>query len=198
MTGTAVRPSGPRGLHHAAYVTHDVAATVDFYCNLLGLPLVSTVVDDRIPSTGDPFPYLHLFFELGDGSTIAFFDALDLPDPALASHPAYNIFNHIAWDVGSKEVVDEWADYLKANDIEFVGPTDHGIIYSVYFHDPNGIRLEFTATVDPKWKECGEEAQADVADWNELRKLALKDGSSKMAADWIRKNRAKHKANPAD
>lgn len=180
-------------LHHAAYVTHDVEATVDFYTNVLGLPLVSSVTDDRIPSTGDPFPYIHLFFKMGDGSTIAFFEALDLPEPATATHPAYNIFNHIAWDVGSSDVVDQWADYLRARGIDVVGPTDHGIIYSVYFYDPNGIRLEFTADVNSDWRERGEEAESDVSEWKALRAVIKSSGSSEEAAEWIRRNRAKHK-----
>ena len=187
-----------RRLHHTAYVTHDAAATVAFYTEIMGLPLVSTVIDDRIPSTGDPYPYIHIFFEMEDGSTIAFFESLGLPKPSPISHPAYDIFQHLALDVGTKENVDRWLDHLKSKGIEVVGPTDHGIIYSIYFHDPNNIRLEFTATTDPGWKDCGEEAQSDVEDWNALRKRTLAEGSSAKAADWIRENRAKHKRKPVD
>ena len=46
----------PHMLHHTAYVTHDVAATCDFYTRVLRMKLVSSVIDDAIPSTGDPFP----------------------------------------------------------------------------------------------------------------------------------------------
>ena len=39
---------------------------------------------------------------------------------------------------------------LEANGINVVGVTDHGFVKSIYFFDPNGIRLEFTAeTVEP-------------------------------------------------
>ena len=34
---------------------------------------------------------------------------------------------------------------LEANGVEVVGVTDHGFVKSIYFFDPNGIRLEFTA-----------------------------------------------------
>ena len=69
----------PRMLNHAAYVTHDVAATADFYTRILGMELASSIFDDHVPSTGDDFPYFHIFFRMADGSTIAFFEVADLP-----------------------------------------------------------------------------------------------------------------------
>lgn len=68
-----VRPGKPQMLNHVAYITRDTSATVDFYTNLLGMELVAAVMDDSIPSTGDPVPYFHSFFKMGDGSTIALF-----------------------------------------------------------------------------------------------------------------------------
>jgi catechol 2,3-dioxygenase-like lactoylglutathione lyase family enzyme len=50
-----------------------VAATADFYTRIMGMELASTCFDDKIPSTGDAFPYFHIFFKMQDGSTIAFF-----------------------------------------------------------------------------------------------------------------------------
>src|SRR5919205_1982302 len=37
----------PKGLNHLAYLTWDTAATVQFYEEVLGFPLVHTVVEDR-------------------------------------------------------------------------------------------------------------------------------------------------------
>jgi catechol 2,3-dioxygenase-like lactoylglutathione lyase family enzyme len=183
----------PRMLHHTAYVTHDTAATVDFYTRVLRMRLVSTVIDDAVPSTGDPFPYIHLFFELQDGSTIAFFESLDLPDPAVPTHPAYNIFNHLALDAGSKEAVDAWAGHLREQGVEVLGPIDHHIIYSIYFHDPTGLRLELTATVVPSWKDHHDQAVIDVADWTRLKEQMKLDGDSAAAIEWIKQRRARHK-----
>lgn len=183
----------PRMLHHVAYVTHDVGATVDFYTRVLLMKLVSTVIDDAIPSTGDPFPYIHLFFELDDGSTIAFFESLDLPSPAAPTHPAYAIFNHLALDVGTREAVDHWAEHLRKQGTEFIGPVEHGIIYSIYFHDPNGIRLELTADVVPSWKEHGDQAAIDVEDWIHIKERMARDGDSSVAISWIKERRARHK-----
>jgi len=183
----------PKMLHHLAYVTHDVEATVDFYTRILGMKLVSTIIDDSVPSTGDPFPYLHLFFELSDGSTIAFFESLDLPPAAEPTHPAYAIFNHLALDAGSAAEVDRWAEHLRGNGVDVLGPIDHKIIYSVYFHDPNGLRLELTATTDAAWKDHEKDAATDVAEWIELKRRTASSGSSAEAIEWIRRRRAKHK-----
>ena len=59
----------PRMLNHAAYVTHDVEATARFYTEVMGMELASTIFDDKVPSTGDAFPYFHIFFRMQDGST---------------------------------------------------------------------------------------------------------------------------------
>jgi len=85
----------PRMLNHLAYVTHDVAATADFYTRILGMELASTIFDDQVPSTGENFPYFHIFFRMADGSTIAFFECTDLPPAAKSTHPAYDTFNHV-------------------------------------------------------------------------------------------------------
>src|SRR5690606_40821795 len=54
--------------------------------------------------------------------------------------PAYGTFRHFAMQVGSVADVDAWAAWLRSNDVDVLGPVDHGIIYSVYFHDPDGDR----------------------------------------------------------
>jgi catechol 2,3-dioxygenase-like lactoylglutathione lyase family enzyme len=170
------RGSVPKMLNHVAYVTHDSAATADFYTRLLGMELACTVLADRLPSTGDPFPFFHLFFRLGDGSTIAFFESPALPAPAKPSHPAYDVFNHIAFEVDSPAIVDEWRDWLVQNDVEVVGPTNHGIIYSIYFHDPNGVRLELTTPLTSDWNQRTEQGYRDLALWEGAKERARRDG----------------------
>ena len=86
------RPGLPAMLSHVAYITHDTAATVDFYTRVLGMELVNAVLDDAIPSTGEPVPYFHSFFRMADGSTVAFFEAPELPPLEPPPHPAYNTF----------------------------------------------------------------------------------------------------------
>jgi catechol 2,3-dioxygenase-like lactoylglutathione lyase family enzyme len=179
---SAPAPLIPQMLHHAGYVTQDAAKTVDFYARVLGMGFVATVMDDKVPSTGEPFPYLHLFFRMQDGSTLAFFESPVLGAPAPPSHPAYAVFNHTALAAASRVEVDAWAAQLRANGVEVLGPIDHGIIYSIYFHDPNGLRLEITTTLDPSWDDHAAEARQDLEAWEAAKKLAAASGQDATAA----------------
>jgi catechol 2,3-dioxygenase-like lactoylglutathione lyase family enzyme len=169
-------PGRPAMLSHAAFICSDTAATADFYSRLLGMELVAAVLDDKIPSTGEPIPYFHSFFRMADGSTIAFFEAPELPAPSPDSHPAYATFRHFAMQVDSIAEVDEWAAWLKSNDVELLGPVDHGIIYSIYFRDPDGNRLEITTPIDPKWNDDAVAARASLAEWNDVKARAKASG----------------------
>jgi catechol 2,3-dioxygenase-like lactoylglutathione lyase family enzyme len=183
----------PVSLHHTAYITHDTAATVHFYTQILEMPLVSAVLDDEVPSTGDPWPYLHIFFELADGSTIAFFESVGLPVSSPVPHPAYNIFNHLALKLPDRQAVDRWAEVLRGRGVDLVGPVDHGIIYSIYFYDPNGIRLEFTAD-QADWRSHAARAREDVDAWIRLKARCAAEGGTGPLRDWIRQRRGAHKA----
>lgn len=166
----------PQMLSHVAYITRDTAATVEFYTRILGMELVNAVLDDAIPSTGDPVPYFHSFFRMGDGSTIAFFEAPSLPPPSPPSHPAYGVFQHLALQVGSRQEVERWCEWLRSNGIEVLGPVDHKIIYSIYFYDPNGIRLEITTPLDPAWNDMGDRAREALDEWEGAKRAAREAG----------------------
>jgi len=174
--GLAAGP--PRMLSHLAYATPDAGATVDFYTRVMGMELVLAVMDDQIPSTGDPFPYFHIFFRLGDGSTIAFFEAPGLPPRPQITHPAYDIFDHLALQVDSTQQVDAWADKLRELGLEVVGPVDHKIIYSIYFRDPvNDVRLEITTPTQPDWNDQGDSARFHLSEWAAAKRRARESGT---------------------
>jgi catechol 2,3-dioxygenase-like lactoylglutathione lyase family enzyme len=133
------------GLHHAAYRCRDAEETRHFYEDILGLPLVHVVTADHV-STGKSAAFAHLFFELADKSCIAFFD---LGDNA-AAEPSPNTpawVNHIAFKVPSMDALRAMKARLESQGIEVVGITDHEFVHSIYFFDPNGVRLEFTTQV---------------------------------------------------
>ena len=179
----------PRMLNHLAYVTHDVAATADFYTRILGMELASTIFDDQVPSTGENFPYFHIFFRMADGSTIAFFECTDLPPPAKSTHPAYDTFNHVALLAQDPAELRRWRDWLAANGVEVLGPVNHkDMIESIYFHDPNGIRLELTTPLEPDWNRHTEQGYADLALWVETKERAKREGRDPARAllDMIR------------
>ena len=187
----------PRMLNHVAWVTHDVEATAVFYTKIMGMELASTIYDDKVPSTGDEFPYFHIFFRMQDGSTIAFFESPDLPQRRAVTHPAYEIFDHLAVQATDREEVDRWADWLRENGIALIGPIDHkGFVYSIYFHDPNGIRLEITAPLDPNWNRHTEQGNKDLELWCETKKSAQAAGRDigESLLELIREQRKRYHA----
>lgn len=182
----------PRMLNHAAYVTQDAAATVDFYTRIMGMELASTIIDDRIPSTGDPFPYFHLFFRMGDGSTIAFFECPGLPAAAKSTHPAYDIFNHIALQVDSVQEIERWHKWLLQHGLDVIGPTNHeDLVLSIYFHDNNGHRLELTTPLDKDWNQHTEKGYRDLEEWVTIKQTAKREGRDVCQAlvEYIRKEK---------
>jgi len=173
----------PAMLNHVAWVTHDVGATADFYIRVLGMELASTILDENVPSTGDSFPYFHIFFRMKDGSTIAFFECPGLPERAQASHPAYEVFEHIALQVDDSADLLRWKAWLEDNGVDVLGPVDHkGIIESIYFHDPNGIRLELTTPIDPLWNRHTSRGLEDLERWCDTKKQAQDDGKDMTQA----------------
>jgi catechol-2,3-dioxygenase len=117
-----------------------------------------------------------------DGSTIAFFEAVGLPERPEPTHPAYLVFDHLALEVGTQAEVDEWRDRLVAHQVDIIGPINHGIIYSVYFHDPNGIRLEITTPLAADWNDRPEVARDIVGSWLAAKREAEVSG---RAADEV-------------
>ena len=174
----AVVDSPPRMLNHFARVTPDAEATVQFYTRVMNMPFVQAVVDDSIPSTGEAIPYFHIFFRLGDGSTLAFFEAPGLPKRPAPPHAAYDTFDHLALHVDSVAEVDAWHRHLLAHDVEIVGPVDHGIVYSIYFQDPvNDLRLEITTPLVPDWNDRPDAASRALTEW-----VAAKSSAAQLAA----------------
>jgi catechol 2,3-dioxygenase-like lactoylglutathione lyase family enzyme len=185
----------PKMLNHMAWVTQDVGATADFYIRIMGMELASTVFDDQVPSTGDDFPYFHIFFRMQDGSTIAFFEAPGLPERPEIAHPAYDVFDHVALEASDQDELLAWKEWLTANDVEVIGPVDHkGLILSIYFRDPNGLRLEITVPTDPEWNQHTEQGYIDLKMWTDLKAKALSDGRDFREAmvDHIREQRTRY------
>ena len=152
-------PPGIQQLHHYAYRARDAEETRHFYEDILGLPLYHIIQSDYVPSTGEYCPYTHFFFRLQDGSFIAFFDLGD----DQAAEPSPNTpdwVNHIAMRLDTLEELAAMRDKLVAHGIEVLGITDHHIFHSIYFFDPNGIRLELTAQLADEFQMLEESKTA--------------------------------------
>ncbi|MEO6624544.1 MAG: VOC family protein [Burkholderiaceae bacterium] len=159
-------PAPIQQLHHYAFRARDAEETRHFYEDILGLPMYHIIQSDYVPSTGEYCPYTHFFFRLQDGSFIAFFDLGDdeaaLPSP---NTPAW--VNHIAFRVNTLPELEVMKERLQAHGVEVLGITDHHIFKSIYFFDPNGVRLELSAQIADEFQMLQESrtAHARLAEW---------------------------------
>ena len=167
-----IKPHNPNsefelgGINHVALVCSDMARTVDFYSNVLGMPLIKSL--DLPGGMGQ-----HFFFDAGNGDCVAFFWFADAPDrvPGVSSPDAIpgigditsavSTMNHLAFHVPA-EKFDAYRQRLKDKGVR-VGPgaqprrerrgrcraTVHPGVYvrSFYFQDPDGITLEFACWI---------------------------------------------------
>lgn len=149
-------------LHHTAYVSKDLEATRAFYEDILGFPLVATWAEAD-PLFGAMRVYAHCFFELADGSALAFFqfakqEDQELFDPPLTPSP----FRHIALKVTEEGQAEIERRLKEANwKPEGTYVLEHGYCRSLYTEDPNGMLLEFTVDA-PGADELAKVRRADA------------------------------------
>ena len=127
-------------LHHSAYRCRDSEETRGFYEDFLGLPLVNTLNLSATKSGRDTHT-LHTFYRLEDGSHLAFFETDDLPFEFKQQH---DFDLHIALEIAGQELQAMLAK-ARGRGVEARGPSDHGMVDSVYFRDPNGYVIELCA-----------------------------------------------------
>lgn len=166
MEKTAASLPRPSGINHVAYRCRDADQTRWFYEDILGLPLVTAPVFEEVPGTGDRIPYMHLFFELGNGEMIAFFDQ---PGTAEESKFArtHSFERHLALEVADEEVLLAWQKRINDAGVTCVGPIHHGFVKSIYMYDPNGLQVELTCRTEGWDAEMSnpERTQASMAGW---------------------------------
>jgi catechol 2,3-dioxygenase-like lactoylglutathione lyase family enzyme len=166
-------------LYHFAYPCRDAEETRHFYEDILRMPLVNCMLAERVPSTGEKAPYVHFFFELGDGSYIAFFDlgSGEMPAPS-PNTPAW--VQHFAMETDSVESVLAMHARLQSFGIKVLGPVDHGFVRSIYFFDPNGLRLEIAARTEAPGflAQARAEAHGQLQEWSRRKARLLKERSA--------------------
>jgi len=125
-------PSTAGGVHHVALLCSDVERTIRFYQDLLGFPL--TALFENRDYTGST----HLFFDIGNGNSLAFFDF-----PGLDIGPYAEVLaglHHLAISV-----TPEMWEAARARLEEAGIPYDNRSRSSLYFSGPDGERLELLA-----------------------------------------------------
>ncbi len=160
-------------LHHNAYRCRDSEETRRFYEEFLGLRLAGTLRIEETKSRRKT-DTLHTFYELGDGSYLAFFEAPDMPFDFKVQHD-YDL--HIALEV-APEILKEMFGKGNARGIETRGIVDHHFIHSIYFRDPNGYVIELTAKQpnhDRDMDPAINGARAKLDQWTEDKKATVAD-----------------------
>ena len=158
-------------IHHVAYRCKDAKETVEWYGKMLGMEYLLAFAEDRVPSTKEPDPYMHIFLKAGDGNVLAFFE---LPTkPAMGRDPNTPPWvQHLAFKVKDRETLLQYKAHLEANGVSVLGVTDHGAFHSIYFFDPSGHRLELTAATGTAAQLEGYAAHAPelLARWQERKR----------------------------
>jgi len=80
---------------------------------------------------------------------------------------------HIAFHVDDFDALVAAKTHLESMGLDVLGPIDHGVFDSIYFHDPNSHRLELSA-----WKASADELQrlrniapVMIKEWDETGKI---------------------------
>lgn len=177
-----------QGINHLALVCKDMARTVEFYRDVLGMPLIKTI--DLPRGIGQ-----HFFFDIGNGDALAFFWFSKAPEaiPGVTApkglpprNSAHGSMNHVAIGVPADRI-DEYYEKLIAKGIECTRVVNHDdspmqaslertpttFVRSIYFNDPDGICLEFAAwTRELPGEGDVKHAPAHASDTQKYREMA--------------------------
>lgn len=158
-------------IHHVAYRCRDAKETVEFYRDVLEMDFILAISEDRVPSTKEPDPYMHIFLDAGQGNILAFFEIPNSP-PMSRDPNTPSWVQHIAFKVKDMDTLERVKARAEARGLDVIGPTNHELFYSIYFFDPNGHRIELAA---------------DVAKPEAIEKLHAM--APRMLEDWTRTKR---------
>jgi glyoxylase I family protein len=150
------------GVERWSFIGYDLAATHRFYTEVLLRPLVYAQTADYLPGSDEYAPHIEVRYALDDGSTINFivFRA-QAPDSAHRLNP----LRHFAFEVKDVEMLHAWKEHFVRQHVQVLGEIDHGSVMSIYFHDPNEIRLELCASLVPFDEQQERNAREVYAQW---------------------------------
>lgn len=167
-------------IHHVAYRCRDAKETVEWYVDHLNMDFVLAIAEDRVPSTGEEDPYMHVFLDAGNDNVLAFFELPTRPEMGRDENTPEWV-QHIAFKVRDRQTLLEFRDHLEAKGVDVLGVTDHSLFHSIYFFDPNGHRIELAA---PDPEEAAMRERLDSVKWEMLEEWAQTKRAPKQA-DWV-------------
>ena len=161
-------------IHHVAYRCNDAKETVEFYQKHMDMGFVLAIAEDKVPSTQEPDPYMHVFLDAGQGNVLAFFELPNSPDMGRDEQTPLWV-QHIAFEVKDMPALEAAKAHIESEGLEVLGPVNHGIFKSIYFFDPSGHRIELAANVgtEEQMRQLHEVAPAMIEEWS-LTKRAPK------------------------
>lgn len=133
-------------LHHNAYRCRDSEETRQFYEGILGLKLANGIAVDAARK-GQPVRAFHSFYELDDGSFLAFFEVIQEQDDFVFEEQS-DFDLHIALTVADLATLRAYRRRATENGLTVRGPVDHKMCLSIYMRDPNGYVIELACPVD--------------------------------------------------
>ena len=125
------------GTDHITIWGSNAEATIEYYRDVLGMPLVL-----RQPNLDDP-SQTHLFFDTGDGTILTFFVSEDRQSNRQGLRTDVGGVHHLCFNVDPErfETVKQSLTDHGYNYNVF----DRGIFYSLYTRDHDGLIVELTA-----------------------------------------------------
>lgn len=144
-----VWPDTVEGIAHLAFVTDDMAATMEFWTTVLKMQLVAakrvpTGLDADAAERGEP-PYSwvrHYFFSMGKDQMVAFFEYPKEENIPQSNRDHLAAMQHVAFHV-RPERFEAMCEHVKSCGVSVKGPMVIGkFTQAFYFFDNNGIRLE--------------------------------------------------------
>lgn len=159
------------GIHHVAYRCRDARETVEWYGKHLNMGFVLAIAEDRVPSTQEPDPYMHIFLDAGNGNVLAFFELPEQPDMGRDENTPQWV-QHIAFKVATMDDLHAAKARAEEHGLDVIGPTNHGIFRSIYFFDPNGHRLELACNTGTpeQMAELKRVAPEMLEEWSRTKK----------------------------
>tara|TARA_Y100000385_G_scaffold287305_1_gene351300 strand:+ start:478 stop:1023 length:546 start_codon:yes stop_codon:yes gene_type:complete len=158
-------------IHHVAYRCNDAKETADWYKEMLGMDLTVSISEDKVPSTKEPDPYMHIFLDAGAGNVLAFFELTGQEQMDRDRNTPVWV-QHIAFEVESVEVLEKTKINLEGKGLDVLGLTNHGVFESIYFFDPNGHRIELAANTGTvkQMEKLKEIAPEMLEEWSKTKK----------------------------
>ena len=158
-------------IHHVAYRCIDAKATVNFYRDVLDMEFKLALAEDKVPSTGAPDPYMHVFLDAGNDNVLAFFELPNSPEMGRDEQTPEWV-QHVAFEVTSFEELTRYKKRIEDTGREVIGPVNHGIFDSIYFFDPSGHRLELAVNkgTEEQMQQLKDIADEMLEEWSVTKK----------------------------